>query len=670
VGTAVLALGLISGGCGQREAASEAVAPGVSSAPVVYGVDDRIEWYEVADAGLKSSLRDAVAVMVDWSYVSTDEVGHVVLDGDPALGPLEGLCADQRFWSQPTAGMCSGTLIADDLLLTAGHCVPSLADCASSAWVFDYLYEADGQLAELGDDDVYGCVDVIVRPDVDVTGAIDLAIIQLDRPVTGRAPAAVATRGSVARGEPLIMAGFPSGIPLKVDQGATVVAPRSQTADYFVASLDSFHGNSGSMVMNAGHRIVGVLVNGADDYVNAGSCNVVSVLAPDAAEEEAVYAFHGVEALCRRAYPSATLCADAAEPTCGDGFCTQGETRVSCPGDCQGLFAVPEAWSCNPGFYGQGDGCDCDCGARDPDCDAANQEVYNCAPGSACERDGSCAVPIPAGWACDPSRFGDGQRCDCACGAPDPDCSNPRNQTSGCAPGGACQADGTCTIPIPEGWSCRRRYYGSGDGCDCNCGAPDPDCANPAQVVSGCAPGSACLADGTCENPIPSGWICPVTRYGRGNECDCNCGAYDPDCAVRGARVLNCGAGGACAADGTCEEATADPGPEVVEPGPEVVEEVPDVVEADPDTAEPADAEADTAADTNEVSDADTHEVSESDTHVAEPDTTDTAETEKVLARGAGGCEAGGGGGWAAAGIVLLLGLQRRRRAGADSHEA
>ncbi|HET6344564.1 MAG TPA: hypothetical protein VFH51_06505 [Myxococcota bacterium] len=32
---------------------------------------------------------------------------------------------------------------------------------------------------------------------------------------------------------------------------------------------------------------------------------------------------------------------------------------------------VPEAWYCGPTYYNAGgdDGCDCDCGVRDPDCD-------------------------------------------------------------------------------------------------------------------------------------------------------------------------------------------------------------------------------------------------------------------------------------------------------------
>lgn len=43
-------------------------------------------------------------------------------------------------------------------------------------------------------------------------------------------------------------------------------------------------------------------------------------------------------------------------------------------------------WTCSPNYYGSGDGCDCGCGTRDPDCRSANAE--DC---GFCNGDGSCA---------------------------------------------------------------------------------------------------------------------------------------------------------------------------------------------------------------------------------------------------------------------------------------
>jgi hypothetical protein len=48
---------------------------------------------------------------------------------------------------------------------------------------------------------------------------------------------------------------------------------------------------------------------------------------------------------------------------------------------------VPEGWTCNPEFYGAGDGCDCGCGARDLDC--RNPDAAVC---DYCNSAGSCAA--------------------------------------------------------------------------------------------------------------------------------------------------------------------------------------------------------------------------------------------------------------------------------------
>lgn len=39
---------------------------------------------------------------------------------------------------------------------------------------------------------------------------------------------------------------------------------------------------------------------------------------------------------------------------------------------------------------------------------------------------------------------------------------------------------------IPTGWTCKPEQYGSGDGCQCNCGAFDPDCDSFEAVSINC----------------------------------------------------------------------------------------------------------------------------------------------------------------------------------------
>jgi hypothetical protein len=57
-----------------------------------------------------------------------------------------------------------------------------------------------------------------------------------------------------------------------------------------------------------------------------------------------------------------------------------------------------------------------------------------------------------------------------------------------CELGFYCSAGGICLpTPRPASWSCFFENYRDGDICDCACGAFDPDCANTALPVAGCA---------------------------------------------------------------------------------------------------------------------------------------------------------------------------------------
>jgi hypothetical protein len=105
--------------------------------------------------------------------------------------------------------------------------------------------------------------------------------------------------------------------------------------------------------------------------------------------------------------------------------------------------------------------------------------------------------------------------------------------------GGLCftldQADLVVAAPeVPLGWYCSDASYDALDGCDCDCGAYDPDCDDPTQAIYFCGDphfpgdGPSCLADGTCSNQGGE-WTCDDGWYGDG-DCDCGCGIQDVDC--------------------------------------------------------------------------------------------------------------------------------------------
>ena len=100
----------------------------------------------------------------------------------------------------------------------------------------------------------------------------DYAVIKLDRVPENRTPLEIRIKGSIKKGTELVVIGHPSGLPLKIADGARVTTKRW---NFFYSNLDTYAGNSGSAVFNRKTGVVeGILIQGATDYVANGSCNV------------------------------------------------------------------------------------------------------------------------------------------------------------------------------------------------------------------------------------------------------------------------------------------------------------------------------------------------------------------------------------------------------------
>ncbi len=298
-----------------------------TTSPVVYGDDDREDVYAFADTAWADSVAGFTAAMMSPSTLNMSNPDDIQLNADTLTASF-GVCADERFANQLTAGDCSATLIAPDVVLTAGHCI-SDSTCAGTRFVFDYYMTDETTLQTIGSEDVFSCDSILARAG---GGSLDFAVVKLDREATGRTPATVAkSAAALAVGTPLIVNGYPSGLPIKIDDGGAVRDGRADAMDFFVANLDTFGGNSGSGVFDASGVLVGILVRGETDYVDDGGCLRVNVCPEDGCRgEDATYAFRAIEALCETGEGPGTLC------SCGDGTCEplDDETTATCPRDC------------------------------------------------------------------------------------------------------------------------------------------------------------------------------------------------------------------------------------------------------------------------------------------------------------------------------------------------
>lgn len=269
--TPIFALAVL-GACAPEAELAPELSPGASE--LIYGTDDRQEWYEVSDPALRA-LGAATAVIVSPSWVTSYANGDVEVDTSYSLRDYQGVCTSEPYWNQPVPGDCTAFLVGDDLVATAGHCVSS-SSCSTSIFVFGFRMESANTVrSRVSANDVYTCASVVSRQS---TTTRDYAVVRLDRPVTGRSPMALRRSGTVSTGTPLLVTGHPVGLPLKFADNATVRGNSQST--YFEANLDVYGGSSGSPVINANTlEVEGILVRGNDDWDWAGNCYVSNVCA-------------------------------------------------------------------------------------------------------------------------------------------------------------------------------------------------------------------------------------------------------------------------------------------------------------------------------------------------------------------------------------------------------
>lgn len=171
----------------------------------------------------------------------------------------QGVCSDERFAQELVAPVCTGFLITNRLLVTAGHCIPSTCEqAAGNIWFFGYTrsflsrsMNANG-LAEISAERVFKCAKVLEHHyinnaflDIEQN---DYALVLLNREVN-LPPLDIRTSGKIERHTPLMSIGHPSGMAKMISGGARV--QYSQNKNYFLADLDAIKGISGAPVFNS-----------------------------------------------------------------------------------------------------------------------------------------------------------------------------------------------------------------------------------------------------------------------------------------------------------------------------------------------------------------------------------------------------------------------------------
>lgn len=195
----------------------------------------------------------ALEEIANWRIVgATDEiVGGQITTANPAVGKVIG------------RGGCSGTLIAENFVVTAAHCLEGVAD-AGARFIFD-----DGR--------EFQSILIFIHPKYKSNGQFigpnDIALVKLENSVTGVAPMEI-DRAGVPIGEPVTMVGYGYG----GDIGGPVDNRFGTNREGFndVDAIDAVFDGTITLITEAGEATTASGDSGGPSLVNRGGELVVA----------------------------------------------------------------------------------------------------------------------------------------------------------------------------------------------------------------------------------------------------------------------------------------------------------------------------------------------------------------------------------------------------------
>ncbi len=207
----------------------------------IYGEDNRMDLHQVKNPLLKKAAQ-AVAYQVDknelrgWTFNR-----YWKFRQRPLLE--RNVCETERFAEQSSirAG-CSGVLVGEDLLLTAGNCITEHY-CWNDLyyWAFNYSFDSKSStLDKLHRTNFYKC-DKVVKRYFSPDQGISFALLKLKKKVKGIEPVKMSSR-DIDPSMKLVAMGHPKGIPLKIAGDVRVL---DQDENLFITNSDIGGSNKG-----------------------------------------------------------------------------------------------------------------------------------------------------------------------------------------------------------------------------------------------------------------------------------------------------------------------------------------------------------------------------------------------------------------------------------------
>lgn len=180
-----------------------------------------------------------------------------------------GFCPDQPLVDQPVLGFCSGVLISENVILTAGHCIENASDCSSTRFVFDFenkiLQTPAGPIPQppslLPEENIFSCSKIHFQS-YDFTD--DVALVKLDRNVNGRTPVRYRRSGEPKENDKVYLISSPRGLPTKISEGVVTFSLAGEMRSSLSSNYASAVGSSGGPVFNSETHLLEAIHRGTN----------------------------------------------------------------------------------------------------------------------------------------------------------------------------------------------------------------------------------------------------------------------------------------------------------------------------------------------------------------------------------------------------------------------
>ena len=241
------------------------VLPSVADVSAIYGKDER-SFVSKNSTNKISEISKSIALIVSKDIVDKklfySNINGLLLSDPNGVN----LCPTEKYASHHTVNSCTGFMIGDNLLASAGHCFESINDCDNKLIIFNTRVSSENKSGyRVLNHDVYECEE-IVKTVFDPDAFLDFSIIKLKKKVFGIKPLKLRNSGLISTNDQVFMIGHPMGLPL-VSTTSSLINDITNP-HYFKATLDSFEGNSGSPVINSKtFEVEGILVRGEEDFL-------------------------------------------------------------------------------------------------------------------------------------------------------------------------------------------------------------------------------------------------------------------------------------------------------------------------------------------------------------------------------------------------------------------